>query len=76
MNIPYLHNVFLFVVIMVLSGCASMRESVFNGHETYYSSGSHMKFSIWGHRNPSEETMKKSDEEGWWGIEVPYAPAE
>ena len=60
--------------IMVLSSYASMKESVFNGHETYYASGQHMKFSIWGHRNPSDETMKKSDDEGWWGTPVPYEP--
>ncbi len=65
----------LIVGIMVLSSCASMSESVFNGHETYYASGSHMKFSILGHRNPSEEAMKESDEESWWGTPVPYEPA-
>ena len=62
----------LIVGIMALSSCASTRESVFNGHETYYGSWSHMKFSIWGHRNPSEEAMKKSDKEGWWGMPITY----
>lgn len=61
---------------MVLSSCASMSETVFNGHETYYASGQHMKFSIWGYRNPSsEDAMKESDEGGWWGTPVPYEPA-
>ena len=60
--------------ILVLSGCASTRDTVFNGHETYYSSWSHMKFSLWGHKKPTEEKMRKSDDEGWWGIPVPYSP--
>jgi uncharacterized protein YceK len=63
----------LMVGIIVLSGCASTLKSEFQGRKSHYASWSHMKFSLWGYKNPSEETMKKSSEEGWWGIPVTEA---
>ena len=35
----------------------------------------HFKFSAWGYKHPTEETGKMSQEQGWWGEEVPYVPA-
>ena len=63
----------LLVAVLIFSGCASVSTSNFNGHDTNWASLSHMKFSLWGFKKPTEEAMKKSDEEGWWGVEVPYS---
>jgi hypothetical protein len=35
----------------------------------------HFKFSAWGYKNPTAETGKLSQEQGWWGEEIPYVPA-
>jgi hypothetical protein len=35
----------------------------------------HMKYSWWGYKNPTVETGKMSEEQGWWGKEIPYIPA-
>jgi hypothetical protein len=35
-----------------------------------------MTFSWWGYNNPDNDDLKKSQEEGWWGEEIPYIPAE
>jgi hypothetical protein len=60
---------------ILLSGCLS-KNSEFLQHDTQFKNWDHMKFSLWGYRNPSEDTVKKSQEEGWWGAEVPYIPAQ
>jgi hypothetical protein len=36
----------------------------------------HMKFSWWGYKNPTAETGKMSEEQKWWGKEIPYVPAD
>ena len=62
---------------MFLYGCgAAARESEFWQHDSIYKTWDHMKYSLQGYKNPSEETAKKSLEQGWWGIEIPYIPAE
>lgn len=60
---------------MFLFGCASMKESEFWEHDTMYASGAHMSYSIWGYKNPDAKWQKLSEEQGWWGKEVPYIPA-
>jgi uncharacterized protein YceK len=65
----------LLVSVLIFSGCASVRSSNNDGHDTHWASFSHMKFSLWGYKQPKEEAMKKQTEEGgWWGTEVPYSP--
>ena len=65
----------LLVSVLIFSGCASVSTSNFHGHDTNWASLSHMKFSLWGYKKPNEEAMKKqTEEDGWWGIEVPYSP--
>ncbi len=59
-----------------LVGCGhAARESEWFQHDSQFKNWDHTKFSLWGYRNPTPETMKKSGEQGWWGIEVPYVPA-
>jgi len=60
-----------------LSGCgAAARESEFWKHDSVYKNWDHLKYSWWGYENPTKETGKKSLDQGWWGIEIPYIPAE
>ena len=66
---------FLLLISAFLFGCASLKESEFWEHDSMFKSGAHMSYSLWGHKNPTPETQKKSDEEAWWGAEVPYIPA-
>ncbi|MBW1722855.1 MAG: hypothetical protein JRH13_11370 [Deltaproteobacteria bacterium] len=67
----------LLVLSMFLFGCgAAARESEFWQHDTLYKNWDHTKFSLWGYKHPTKETYKKSLEQGWWGIEIPYIPAE
>jgi hypothetical protein len=35
-----------------------------------------MTFSWWGYKTPTQEDLKASESEGWWGTEIPYIPAE
>ena len=65
----------IFILVFFLLGCASLKESEFMNHDTHWASWSHMKFSIWGYNNPTEDTLEKSTKEGWWGVQVPYVPA-
>ncbi len=70
----------LFVLLLIslfLFGCgAAATQSEFWKHDAMYKSWDHMKFSMWEHEKPSDETVKNSLEQGWWGIEIPYIPAE
>jgi hypothetical protein len=64
---------------LVLLGCGHMaKESEFWEHDTMYKNWDHMKFSLWGYKNPTEENAQKFKEQGWWGIKVkvPHVPAE
>ena len=45
-------------------------------HDTVYKTNDHLAFSLWGYDNPTDEDLKQSNEEGWWGDEVPYIPGE
>jgi hypothetical protein len=63
--------------ILFLAGCSgSLKQSEFLEHDSMYKNWDHMKFSWFGHRNPTEEDKQKSIEQGWWGFEVPDVPGE
>jgi hypothetical protein len=67
----------LLLTALFLYGCgAGARESGFWQHDTMYKNWDHLKFSLFGYKNPSAEKAKKSQEQDWWGIEIPYIPAE
>lgn len=58
-------------LVLFLGGCgAAMQESEFGKHKSMYKNWDHMKYSLWGYQNPSDEVKKKSREQGWWGIEI------
>ena len=60
----------------MLAGCSSFSRSEFLQHESMYKNWDHMKFSWFGYRNPSEEDVKKSIEQEWWGVDVPHIPGQ
>ena len=45
-------------------------------HDTVYKTNDHMFFSWWGYNSPDDQDLSQSQEEGWWGDEVPYIPGE
>lgn len=65
----------LTTVLLFLVGCgANATKSDFWKHDTMYKNWDHMRFSLWGYKNPTAEDYRKSVEEGWWGVEVPNVP--
>ena len=60
---------------LFLFGCAGAKQSEFFQHSSMYKSWDHLKFSWFGHKNATPETAKKSQEQGWWGMDIPYIPA-
>jgi hypothetical protein len=68
--------ILLILMGLFLSGCgAGARESGFWQHDTMYKNWDHTKFSWFGYKHPTAKTLKESQEQGWWGIDVPYIPA-
>lgn len=60
-----------------LMGCGnSAVQSEFFQHDSLYKNWDHLKYSWFGHRNPTPEDSQKSVEQGWWGIDVPYVPGQ
>ena len=67
----------LFLLGVFLTGCGNLgSQSEFWQHESMYKNWEHTKFSIFGYQSPSTETGEKSQDQEWWGIEVPYIPAQ
>lgn len=70
----------LLIVSMVLAlftvGCGHMvKESGFYEHDALYKNWDHAKFSMWEYDNPTAQIAEMSDQNGWWGIDIPYVPA-
>jgi len=55
-----------------LYGCSGE----FLSHGSSWQSLDHLKFSWSGWQNVTAEDAKKSQEQGWWGENIPYIPAE
>lgn len=67
----------LLILTAFVFGCgAAAQKSEFWQHDTMYRTNDHMRYSWSGFRNPTAETGKKSIEQGWWGIEIPYVPGQ
>ena len=65
------------MLVLFLSGCGTLAiDSEFYKHDTLYKSWDHLKFSWHGHTNPTADDAQKAQEQGWWGIDIPYIPAE
>ncbi|MHA2315110.1 MAG: hypothetical protein ACXACF_07475 [Candidatus Hermodarchaeia archaeon] len=65
----------LVIASMFVFGCASLKDPEYMKRDTIYASSAHMSYSIWGYLNPDAKWQKLSDEQEWWGIEIPYIPA-
>ena len=64
------------VLILGLLTLAGGCTSEWYKHDTVYKTNDHMTFSWWGYKSPTDEDLKQSEAEGWWGEEVPYIPAQ
>jgi len=64
--------VFLVLASLLIAGCTSE----FYAHDTLFKNWDHWKFSWWGYEQPTATDAKLSAEQGWWGKEIPYIPAE
>ena len=65
------------ILVLFLAGCgATARESGLYDHDSNYKTLDHLAFSWWGYKHPNAQTMKESTEQGWWGLEIPYIPAQ
>ncbi len=66
----------LILMGLFISGCgAAAQKSEFWQHDTMYKNWDHFRFSVGGYKNPSVDTLEKSQKQGWWGEEIPYIPA-
>ena len=59
----------LVLLSMFLLGCGMQRGASWKNLD-------HFKYSWSGYKNPTAETGKMSEEQGWWGKEIPYVPAD
>lgn len=67
----------MIMLALFVTGCSgTLQQSEFLEHDSMYKNWDHMKFSIFGHRNPTAEDQQKSIDQGWWGFEVPVVPGE
>jgi hypothetical protein len=61
----------LVVSVMFLTSCGTLAtKSEFWQHDTLYKNWDHTHFSLCGYKEPTAETGMKSQEQGWWGIEI------
>jgi len=68
---------FLLLMGLFMFGCgANVKQSGFWEHGAHYKNWEHMKFSWWGYKNPTEAINNNSTEQDWWGLDIPYIPAE
>jgi hypothetical protein len=70
-----------FAVVALLTffllGCSqSGLQSEFWQHDSMYKNWDHLKFSWFGHYSPTAEDSQMSTDQGWWGVDVPYVPAQ
>ncbi len=67
----------LALVGLFLTACgASAQRSEFWQHDTLWKNWDHARFSWGGYKNPTSQTLAKSESQEWWGEAIPYVPAE
>ena len=63
--------------ILFLSACGPLAvDSEYWKHDTLYKNWDHVKFSWGGYKNPTADHYRKAQEQGWWGIDIPYTPTQ
>lgn len=60
----------------LLLGCSAATQSEFWQHDVVYQNWDHLKFSWYGYNKPTVEDSQMTVEQGWWGADVPYVPAQ
>jgi hypothetical protein len=65
----------LFLGVFLMGCGAAATQSEFWQHSSMYKNWDHMRYSLTGYTNPTAETGEMSQDQGWWGIDVPYIPA-
>ncbi len=69
--------VVLMLIALFLASCGqSAIRSEFLQHDTMYKNWDHLKFSWSGQDNATSQDLEKSNDQQWWGIEVPYIPGQ
>ena len=63
---------FLLIVLVFLAGCSAE----WYEHDTIYKNHDHMFYSMGGYKKTTQEDLKNSESQGWWGDDIPYIPAE
>ena len=59
----------LALLSLFLFGCGLQRGATWKNWD-------HFKYSAWEYKNPTAETGIMSEEQEWWGKEIPYIPAD
>jgi len=62
----------ILIISMFVAGCSAE----WYKHDTVYKNNDHMFYSWWGYNNTSTDDLNRSENQGWWGDEIPYIPAE
>ncbi len=68
--------VLIFMVLFLASCGQHFSKSEYMQHNTMYKNWDHMKFSWFGPDEATTQDVAKSNEQQWWGIEVPYVPGQ
>ena len=71
--------VVLLFMVCFLASCGQsslINRSEFLQHDKMYKNWDHMKFSLFGPDEASDQDIEKSMEQQWWGLEVPYVPGQ
>ena len=62
------------MICTFLLGCgAAAKESGFYEHSSIYAGWDHLWFSWYGYRTCSEQYVKESKRDAWWGISEEYS---
>ena len=62
----------IIIAVLMLAGCAGMRDSDWWEHDTQWASWDHAKFSLWGYKNPTMRDYANGNSQDWWGIPIEY----
>lgn len=64
------------LAVFIISCGQTAARTEFWQHDTVYKNNAHMAFSWFGYRDVSQEELQKSQEQNWWGLDVPYVPGQ
>jgi hypothetical protein len=69
--------VLLGLLTVFITSCGQLAaRSEFWQHDTVYRTNEHLAFSWFGYRDVTPEDVQLSQQQNWWGIDVPYVPGQ